>query len=81
VAASCDFKSPARCEEVLEIDVTVERVGTKSVTYGFRFSHEGREVASGEMTSVCCRVEHGKPPASMAIPEVVAQKLRALVGR
>ena len=37
VAASCDFSSPAKCEEVLEIDVTVERVGTKSVTYGFAF--------------------------------------------
>src|SRR5438094_10678058 len=24
VAASCDFHSPARCEDVLEIDVTVE---------------------------------------------------------
>lgn len=78
VAASCDFKSPARCEEVLDIEVTVERVGTKSVTYGFRFSHDGREVATGRMTSVCCRVEHGKPPVSMPIPDVVARKLQAL---
>jgi len=78
VAASCEFKSPARCEEVLDIDVTVRRVGTKSVTYGFRFSHDGREVATGEMTSVCCRVEHGRAPVSMAIPAVVAEKLRAL---
>ena len=35
VAASCEFHSPARCEDVLDIDVTVRRVGTKSVTYGF----------------------------------------------
>lgn len=76
VAASCDFQSPARCEEVLAIDVFVRRVGTKSVTYGFRFSHAGRDVATGEMTSVCCRVEHGKPPVSIAIPNEVAAKLR-----
>ncbi len=27
VAASCEFHSPARCEDVLDIDVTVRRVG------------------------------------------------------
>jgi len=78
VAASCQFQSPARCEELLDIDVTVRRVGAKSVTYGFAFSHRGRDVATGEMTSVCCRVDHGKPPVSIAIPEEVAAKLRAL---
>jgi 4-hydroxybenzoyl-CoA thioesterase/acyl-CoA thioester hydrolase len=80
VAASCEFHSPARCEDVLEIDVTVRRVGTKSVTYGFTFSQQGRKVAGGEMTSVCCRVPHGGAPASMAIPDVVAEKLRKLAG-
>jgi len=78
VAASCQFKAPVRCEDVLEIDIAVRRVGTKSVTYGFAFSHEGREVAGGEMTSVCCRVEHGRPPVSMPIPDTFAEKLRRL---
>jgi 4-hydroxybenzoyl-CoA thioesterase/acyl-CoA thioester hydrolase len=78
VAASCEFQSPARCEDVLDIDVTVRRVGTKSVTYGFQFSQQGRDVASGEMTSVCCRVPHGEPPVSMPIPATVADKLREL---
>jgi acyl-CoA thioester hydrolase len=76
VAASCEYHSPARCEDVLEIDVTVRRVGTKSVTYGFQFWDNGRDVATGAMTSVCCRVEHGKPPVSIAIPEEVAKELR-----
>ncbi|HEX5472263.1 MAG TPA: thioesterase family protein [Lacipirellulaceae bacterium] len=76
VAASCEFHSPARCEDVLDIDVTVERVGTKSVTYGFAFSDQGRSVATGKMTSVCCRVPHGGEPVSIPIPEEVAAKLR-----
>jgi acyl-CoA thioester hydrolase len=63
---------------VLEIDVTVERVGTKSITYGFAFSQHGRDVATGTMTSVCCRVPHGEPPVSIPIPQVVASKLREL---
>jgi 4-hydroxybenzoyl-CoA thioesterase/acyl-CoA thioester hydrolase len=78
VAASCDFRSPARCEDVLEIDVTVEHVGTKSVTYGFAFSQHGRDVAHGKLTSVCCRVPHGEPPVSIPIPDNIAAELRKL---
>jgi 4-hydroxybenzoyl-CoA thioesterase/acyl-CoA thioester hydrolase len=78
VAASCDFRSPARCEDTLDIEVTVRRVGTKSVTYGFHFSQHGRDVATGEITSVCCRVPHGQPPVSISIPDAVATKLREL---
>ena len=79
VAAKCEFHSPARCEDVLDIDVAVRRVGTKSVTYGFAFSQKGRDVATGEMTSVCCRVPHGQPPVSIPIPTAVAKKLREWV--
>jgi len=80
VAASCQFHSPARCEELLDIDVSVQHVGPKSVTYGFNFQHDGRLVATGEMTSVCCRVDHGQPPVSIPIPDSVAQKLRSMEG-
>ena len=77
VAATCEFDSPARCEDTLDIDVTVRHVGNKSVTYGFDFSDDGRDVAHGTMTSVCCRVEHGKPPVSMPIPEGARQRAKA----
>jgi len=80
VAASCEYSSPVCCENVLDIDVTVERVGTKSVTYVFRFSESGRDVATGKMTSVCCRVEHGKLPVSIPIPDAFAEKLRRMAG-
>jgi 4-hydroxybenzoyl-CoA thioesterase/acyl-CoA thioester hydrolase len=76
VAASCDYHAPARCEDVLEIEVRVERVGEKSITYDFRFSLDGRDVATGSMTSVCCHVEPGSPPRSTKIPAEMAEKLR-----
>ena len=78
VAASCEFHSPARCEQVLDIDVTVRRLGTKSVTYGFAFSHNSRDVATGQMTSVCCRIPHGGAPQSIPIPDEMRDKLRTL---
>ncbi|TVP93829.1 MAG: acyl-CoA thioesterase [Planctomycetaceae bacterium] len=40
VAAQCDYLAPARFEETLRIDVSVLKLGTSSVTYGFAFFRE-----------------------------------------
>jgi YbgC/YbaW family acyl-CoA thioester hydrolase len=56
VAASCDYRKPARFGELLDIEVRVERVGTKSVTWGFSFTRAGELLATGRMTSVCCEL-------------------------
>lgn len=79
VHASCDYRGAVRFEDVVEILVDVERLGAKSVTYRFRLSHQGREVAEGRMTSVCCRLHHDRPPQSIPIPAAIAEKLRPLV--
>lgn len=80
VNATCDYRSPARCEDNLTIDVTVDRLGTKSVTYAFRFALGEQLIAEGKMTSVCCRISAGKPPESVTIPEEIASGLRPLAG-
>jgi 4-hydroxybenzoyl-CoA thioesterase/acyl-CoA thioester hydrolase len=77
VAASCQYTSPAHCEEMLDIAISVTRIGHRSVTYEFRFTHEGREIAHGSMTSVCCWISPGQPPAVRPIPPEMAEKLRA----
>ena len=79
VSVSCDYKSPARCEEVLDIAIAITRLGEKSITYRFEMSHEGRDVAEGQMTSVCCRVDPHKPLASVPIPGSLADELRQYV--
>ena len=71
VSARCDYHSPARCEEELDIEVSVQRLGTKSITYGFHFTRDGKELAVGQMTSVCCRMHDDKPPEPIALPEEV----------
>ena len=60
VSASCDYVSPARFEDVLDIAVTIERIGVKSVTYAFDFTRGGVAIARGKVTSVCCRAVQGK---------------------
>jgi 4-hydroxybenzoyl-CoA thioesterase/acyl-CoA thioester hydrolase len=81
VAAKCDFRSAVRFEEELEIAVSIGRLGEKSVTYAFAVTCGGRDVAAGEITSVCCRMQEGQELAPIAIPEWFRQKLLPFVGK
>lgn len=80
VSARCDYSGAVRFEDVLDVEVRLKRLGTTSVTYAFRFSHEGRAVASGEMTSVCCRIEPEHPPKAIPIPAGVVARLKKPIG-
>ncbi|MDC0935891.1 thioesterase family protein [Pirellulales bacterium] len=77
VRAACDYRSPARCEEELDIAVSVSEIGRSSVTYTFNFTHAGRDIAGGAMTSVCCRVVPGTPIKSVALPAELSESLRS----
>jgi YbgC/YbaW family acyl-CoA thioester hydrolase len=68
VSVSCDYLKPARFEELLDIEVTVEKVGTKSVTYRFDFSCNGTPIAVGRMSSVYCRSNREHQIESLEIP-------------
>lgn len=78
VSVSCDYKKPARFEDVLTIEVAVERIGSKSITHQFRFLRGEDLLATGKATAVCCLIEHGQPPQSIEIPPQVAEKLALL---
>jgi acyl-CoA thioester hydrolase len=76
VSASCDFLRPVRFDDVVEIAVRVERVGRKSVTYGFDFSHDGKPVARGRISAVCCRMNRGEGGIeSIDIPDDIRARL------
>ena len=79
VSASCDFLSPARSEDILDIAVSITRIGTKSLHYLQDFSIDGRPVATGKITSVCCRVEPGKLIESVPLPAELRKKLARYV--
>ena len=75
VSVSCDFQSPARFEDVLTIAVTVEKVGSKSVTYRFDFSGPNGPVATGRAVAVFCRSSHSGHIEGMEIPAEMRAKL------
>ena len=74
VSATCDYKSPARFEEDLDVAVRVTKVGRKAVTYGFEMVVGERAVATGEIVAVCCRMPEGGMEA-VEIPEEVRERL------
>ncbi len=76
VSARCDYHSPARCEDALDVEVMVEKLGASSVTYGFHFYLDGEEIAVGQMTSVCCRLKNGQKPEPLPIPADIVALLK-----
>jgi acyl-CoA thioester hydrolase len=79
VRCECDYFSPAKFEQELQIRIRIIRLGEKSVTYRAHFSHQDREVAAGTMTAVCCRIHGHHSPHPVPIPDDVRAKLAPFV--
>ena len=82
VNAECNYRAAIRFEEVIDIEVSVARIGSKSVTYGFQFSREGVPVADGTMTAVCCKFDHAmdrQRPQSVDVPQEIVDALTPFV--
>lgn len=73
--ASCSYSSPARLGDILDIRVFIRRKGTKSLTYGFEFSCQGRRVADGEITAICCAMGGEEGLKAIPIPPFLADQL------
>jgi acyl-CoA thioester hydrolase len=74
VHVECDYTSPLAFDDLLDIEVTVERVGRSSFTFGFTVRVEGREAARGKLTIVAMDpVTHKSTP----LPEALRDALTA----
>ncbi len=76
VSARCDYRGAAKFEDILDVELRVQRLGERSVTFAFTFFHAGRAVADGQVTSVCCRLSPEGPPQSIRVPDSVVEKLK-----
>lgn len=75
VSVTCDYLSPARFEDVLDIHVHLVSLGRKSLSYVHDFSHLGKPVARGKITAVCCRITPEGNLESMEIPQDLRELL------
>jgi len=79
VAASCEYIGPARFEDDITLELRVQRVGDKSLTYEVEFLNKGQRIALGKLTSVCCALGEGGFRA-IAIPAEIRGKLEGIGG-
>jgi 4-hydroxybenzoyl-CoA thioesterase len=78
VKAECEFKSPLRFGDTAEIEVTVSRLGAKSITFRYRiYKQEGRVLAA-EGFVVCAVVDLARFVAT-PVPERVVAMLTDLI--
>ncbi len=85
VAASCDYKSAARFEDTLQIDVDVVKIGSSSIQYRFTITQASTEVdgrgdpprcvAVGHLTAVACRLSAAGDLEKAPIPDAIRIQL------
>jgi acyl-CoA thioester hydrolase len=73
VHVECDFQAEIRYDEIVSIEVQVERVGNSSFTFLFFTTVEQRPVAKGRIVIVCMDKQTKRP---CPIPDRLAQALR-----
>lgn len=79
VAAQCDYRSPVKCEDILDAELVVRRIGRTSLTYSILFRHAGRLVAEGQITCVACRIFADAPPEPIAVPIDIVEQMQPYV--
>ena len=80
VAAKCNYRSAIRFEDMIDIEVAVAKIGSKSVTYDFQIRRDETMIADGQVTTVCCKFEHDdrldkKKMESVEIPKSIVELL------
>ena len=66
-----------RFEDELEIEISISRLGTSSVTYQHAFSVAGKPVASGSITTVFCKITPSQAPTAQEIPAELRTQLES----
>ncbi len=68
VSCSCRYEAPAKHGDKIEIHVSVERVGFKSVSFNHEIRTSERRLATGKMKIACCLCHADGTLISIEIP-------------
>ena len=79
VSVGCDYTGAVRFDDVLDVALSIKRLGEKSVSYAFYMTHDGRPVAEGKSVAVYCRLSDENPPRSYQIPAAMVEQLSPYV--
>ena len=76
--AECDYLAPLRFEDEVLIHLLVQKKGTRSLTYQFRFvcQNRHREVARGRLTVVCAVRRKDGSFKAVPLPGLIADQIQ-----
>ena len=77
VQAHCDFKAPARYDDVLDIDIEVATDGERRLRVDYQLSSNGRAIGAGHEVRAWARVNDDGSLGSMPIDVAFLTLLRA----
>ena len=79
VHASCDYRRPARFEDLLEMRLLVAEKRARSLSYQIRFSRlepgPVEEIARGRLTVVCVRRTASGSMEAVGLPQILADQI------
>lgn len=75
VAATCEFFKPVYFEEVLDIELELQRLGEKSLTFAAVFKKDGELIARGTITTCCCQVDGPGKMHAVPLPDDIRRIL------
>jgi acyl-CoA thioester hydrolase len=85
VHAECDYAIPLRFEDEVQVRLLVERKGSRSLSYQFRFSRVSgpapQEVARGRVTVACVERQANGAMKAVALPKAIADKIQQAPAR
>jgi acyl-CoA thioester hydrolase len=73
VHCEVDYHAPARFEEELVDEVSIERLGAKSVTFAHRLGRGSHLIATGKMVSVCSAKD---PATGQLVSRIIPDPIR-----
>lgn len=73
IHVACEYRGPLRFEDVVDVRLTVTKIGGKAISYEAVFEGDGKEKARGQVTMVCCEIRDGHFQA-IRIPDDIRRR-------
>ena len=75
VAASCDYRAPLFFEDVFDVHIRIDAMGSRTIRYAAAITRGETRIASGSMTVACVDIKASTPPRAVDIPTHILERL------
>ena len=75
LVAECEYFRPIAFEDVLDIQLHLDKQGEKSLSFRFDFHCGDEQIAQGRLKVACCVCNPGEAIRAIPIPDFITRKL------